>query len=194
MSPYFITMMCSNLSKKNVNLKWLLSWSDSMPRFFWKIMLLSSQSHWQLFPVCLCQRFVFLPLGEKVKFVQYLKAVRETKQRTIDLSILSYFSKVFEMAVYEIPYAHVRCQIIEGQHGFIKGRSSMTYLTFITQYTSAALDDSSQVDVYTDNQSKALDRLDHGSLVRKLYAFGLTSKFISFLKSHLVDRKLLFHF
>ncbi|XP_045471763.1 uncharacterized protein LOC123678670 [Harmonia axyridis] len=90
--------------------------------------------------------------------------------------ILSNFSKVFERLLYDIVYGHVKCRISDFQHGFIKGRSTITNLTCITQYITSALDDSSQVDVIYTDFSKAFDRLDHdGTSVQASSTMKITS-------------------
>lgn len=106
------------------------------------------------------------------------------------IAIICNFSKVFEMVIYEIIYAHVKPQIVDPQHGFVRGRSTTSNLTCITQFIATALNDCSQVDVIYTDFSRAFDRLDHGVLLRKLSSVGLTDGFVWFLKSYLTERRL----
>ncbi|XP_050294283.1 uncharacterized protein LOC126734630 [Anthonomus grandis grandis] len=63
--------------------------------------------------------------------------------------------------------------IINSQHGFQKGRSTVTNLICYEDYLFNAFGKGSQVDaVYTDF-SKAFDRVNHALLLAKLQALGL---------------------
>jgi Reverse transcriptase (RNA-dependent DNA polymerase). len=70
----------------------------------------------------------------------------------------------------------------------MEGRSTVTNLVCITQFISEAIDRGSQVDVVYTDFSKAFDRLDHGLLMDKLSAFGLSSDFLELMKSYFTGR------
>lgn len=107
------------------------------------------------------------------------------------IAILCNFSKVFEIVLFEKISPSLHPQIVESQHGFIKGRSTQTNLICLTQFVAATLDTQGQVDVVYTDFSKAFDRLDHGRLLKKISDFGLTNSFISFLHSYLNERELI---
>lgn len=104
------------------------------------------------------------------------------------ITILNNFSKVFEFALYDPIYEHVKHILSEHQHGFIKGRSTSTNLLHITQFISSALDKSLQVDVIYTDLSKAFDKLDHTLLLSTLSFFGFSDDLLLFFKSYLYKR------
>jgi len=53
----------------------------------------------------------------------------------------------FESILFQRMFNHVRSIITEFQHGFVKGRSTVTNLTLITDFIARTLDRGGQVDV-----------------------------------------------
>ena len=78
------------------------------------------------------------------------------------ITIINNFSKVFEMVLHERISTFFRDQLVDCQHGFVSGRSTVTNLCCITQYLSESIDDKHQCDVIYTDFSKAFDQLDHG--------------------------------
>lgn len=78
--------------------------------------------------------------------------------------------------------------INEGQHGFIKGKSTATNLCEYTQLLSDNLENKLQTDVIYTDLSKAFDVVDHRILLRKLQSYGLCDSLILFLNSLLTAR------
>lgn len=74
------------------------------------------------------------------------------------------------------------------QHGFMRGRSTVTNLTCLTQFLCESLDKRCQVDVVYTDFSKAFDRLDHYLLLKKLESFGLSDSLIMVVRSYLCNR------
>ena len=105
------------------------------------------------------------------------------------ISILSNFSKVFEIVLYDRIYLSVRNQISTYQHGFMSNRSTVTNLAVFNQYISNILDNKGQVDVVYTDFSKAFDKIDHRLLLNKLTKFGFHPHAINFLKSYLCNRQ-----
>uniref|UniRef100_A0A6P7H956 Uncharacterized protein LOC114348917 n=1 Tax=Diabrotica virgifera virgifera TaxID=50390 RepID=A0A6P7H956_DIAVI len=62
------------------------------------------------------------------------------------VSILSNFSKVFEIVLYNRILSSVQLYISSHQHGFVNKRSTVTNLVYFTQYLSEVIDDNGQVD------------------------------------------------
>lgn len=104
--------------------------------------------------------------------------------------LISVFSKLLEIILGDIIYAHVKCNIPEEQHGFVKARSTESNLCIFTQFTSNSLDTHHQVDVVYTDFSKAFDRVSHGILLKKLALFGFSTHTTKLLKSYLSNRKL----
>lgn len=74
------------------------------------------------------------------------------------------------------------------QHGFIKGRSTVTNLFCITQFIADSIDKGLQTDVIYTDFSRAFDRLDHTILIMKLRAHGFSNDMLNFFASYLSDR------
>lgn len=106
------------------------------------------------------------------------------------ITILCNFSKLFESVLFEYFSFHFTSQISFHQHGFLKGRSTVTNLTCFTQYVAEVLDSGGQVDVIYTDFTKAFDRLDHTILLQKLFNIGVSESLLYFLNSYLRDRKL----
>lgn len=105
------------------------------------------------------------------------------------ISILSNFSKIFEIVLYDRIYPAVRNLIAFSQHGFMSRRSTETNLLLITQHLAEELDARGQVDVIYTDFSKAFDRMDHGILLEKLHQFGFSSGMTQFCDSYVKDRR-----
>lgn len=105
------------------------------------------------------------------------------------ISILSTFAKVFESLVYDQLYYHIQPFIRPEQHGFVKGKSTVSNLLEYTSYISEAFNDHVQVDcVYTDFR-KAFDRVNHRMLLCKLdTCWGIHGSLLRWLESYIVNR------
>src|SRR5699024_9629016 len=89
---------------------------------------------------------------------------------------------------------HVKNYITPEQHGFMKGRSTMTNLCEFTNFVSEALDKRRQIDVVHTDLTKAFDRVHHCILLRKLCTFGLCDSFILLIQSIITKRHQYFEF
>ena len=105
------------------------------------------------------------------------------------ISLLCNFSKVFEAILFRRIYDCVACRLSPAQHGFMRGRSTVTNLATFTQYVAEAVDGRMQVDtVYLDFQ-KAFDQLDHYILLEKMRWYGFCPPLIRLMKSYLLGRE-----
>jgi hypothetical protein len=105
------------------------------------------------------------------------------------ISLICNFSKVFEHVLHSLVYPHVSHMIIDSQHGFMKGRSTVTNLAVISQYLCEIVDRKGQVDcIYTDF-SKAFDRMNHSILLEKLESFGFSENLVNLMYSYLSGRR-----
>lgn len=104
------------------------------------------------------------------------------------ISIISNFSKVFEITLKHHLYEHVVNSIIPEQHGFIKGKSTVTNLAVRTQIISEVIDNGGQVDIIYTDFTKAFDRLNHSVLLNKLDFMNISNALILLFKSYLTER------
>lgn len=101
------------------------------------------------------------------------------------ITVINNFSKILES---DYMYDHVRNALSPQQHGFVKGRSTITNLMCVTQYICESIDSGVQTDIIYTDFSKAFDRLDHNKLLLKLDYYGLSNDLIILLKSYLINR------
>jgi hypothetical protein len=69
----------------------------------------------------------------------------------------------------------VKSSIMSAQHGFFKGRSTVTNLIEFTSYVLNCMENGIQVDAIYTNFSKAFDRVSHRLLLRRLAKKGQLS-------------------
>ena len=86
-------------------------------------------------------------------------------------------------------YAHLAPVLQNVQHGFIKGRSTVTELLSFLHDIGVALDKGLQTDVVYLDFSKAFDSVDHGRLVLKLKQHGVKGNLLSWLANYLTNRE-----
>jgi hypothetical protein len=105
------------------------------------------------------------------------------------VAILSCFAKLFEVTVYDYIFFSVKSSIMSAQHGFFKGRSTVTNLIEFTSYVLNCMENGVQVDaIYTDF-SKAFDKVSHRLLLRKLAKLGFGGSFLAWIGSYLTGRE-----
>ena len=109
------------------------------------------------------------------------------------VSLTSHLSKTFERIVRDhltefLERAELHCS---GQHGFRKGRSTMTHLLSHIDRVLKHLTDNNanEVDVLYLDFQKAFDRVDIGVLLRKLQRYGVRGKLLAWIKEFLTNRK-----
>ncbi|XP_008483685.1 uncharacterized protein LOC113472006 [Diaphorina citri] len=71
---------------------------------------------------------------------------------------ISSIPKLFESLVLDIIHKPLSNTIVSSQHGFIKGRSTLTNLTTFYQFLTSAIEDGGQVDCCYTDFSKAFDK------------------------------------
>lgn len=102
---------------------------------------------------------------------------------------LSCVPKLFESIVYDVMFFHCKQIFSSKQHGFLKGRSTVTNLTEFVSRTLCTLEDGDEIDVVATDFSKAFDKIPHQIILFKLKALGFQPRFISWIKSYLVNRQ-----
>ena len=74
------------------------------------------------------------------------------------------------------------------QHGFMKGKSTLTQLLSALSKINAIFDRKKQTDVIYFDLSKAFDTVPHDLLLHKLTTFGIHGRLLSWIKSYLTNR------
>ena len=104
------------------------------------------------------------------------------------ISLLSIISKVLERCVCNRFYDHVREMINKAQHGFLHGRSCVTQLLSTLHHIGQLLDRNIQTDVLFLDFAKAFDSVDHGILLKKLKAYGISGNLYNWFTDYLRGR------
>lgn len=106
------------------------------------------------------------------------------------ISKLSALSKLFESLITDYLNNSFRSIFIKEQHGFIRGRSTVTNLVNFVEYVNTSVDHKKQVDVVYTDLEKAFDRVNHDLLILKLNKLGVGDPLLSWIRSYLNNRKL----
>lgn len=104
------------------------------------------------------------------------------------INILSVIPKLFELLVKQRLEFVLTNDISPSQHGFVKGKSTITNLMVFSNYLYSILGQRGQVDVIYTDFSKAFDKLDHVLLLEKLDRMNNEFIPISWIASYLTSR------
>jgi hypothetical protein len=105
------------------------------------------------------------------------------------ISILPHIAKLFESIVYHCTKRNLNYIIIDDQHGFRQGKSTVTSSLVFTTYILNSFKQSCQVDAVLTDLRKAFDTVDHARLIYKLEKLGIGNPLLSWLQSYLSNRK-----
>lgn len=104
------------------------------------------------------------------------------------ISKLCLVAKVFERIVYRQLYNQLSASFSPAQHGFLKGRSTVSNLVLFNDFVTVQMDSDNQVaTIYTD-YSKAFDRIDHALLIQKLRNLGVRGSLLRWFISYVQNR------
>ncbi|CAB3995279.1 Hypothetical predicted protein [Paramuricea clavata] len=103
------------------------------------------------------------------------------------ISLLSIISKTFERWVYNHCYPHLS-HFYHLQHGFLRGKSTVTQLLHVYQEILDLLAGGKEVDAIHLDLSKAFDRVQHHMLLYKLEQYGISGSLLQWFRSYLSDR------
>ena len=118
----------------------------------------------------------------------YKNGDRQNIQNYRSVCTQSAIPKLFDKLICEQLTWACRGLIDESQHGFTKGRSTVTNLVLYQSSLLNALENREQVDaVYTDF-SKAFDSVDHSLLLMKLLSIGFNIRMVRWVGSFLSNR------
>lgn len=148
--------------------------SDGIPPFFWLSTARTlSYSISLLFNMSL-NKITFPSIWKRAHIVPIHKKGSKSKiENYRGISILNTIGKVFEKIVFDVIYPTVCKEIPPNQHGSLKRRSTITNLACFTNYVLSNMERGGQIDVIYTDFEKALDRVDHGILIRKLRGMGI---------------------
>lgn len=104
------------------------------------------------------------------------------------ISKLCVVAKIFEKVVYNNVYQAIQNSFSPSQHGFLKGRSTVSNLVVLNEYVTSSMDAGKQVDVVYTDYSKCFDRIDHQLLLRKLQLIGIRGDLLRWFRSYLDNR------
>lgn len=107
------------------------------------------------------------------------------------ITIQPVLAKVFESLVLEGLAFSMEGIIAQEQHGFRKGRSTVTNLITFQEYIMSAFSKRLQVDCIYLDFSKAFDRVNHSILLSKLAGYGIHGSLLKWIESYLQGRGLL---
>jgi hypothetical protein len=104
------------------------------------------------------------------------------------ISKLCIIAKVLEKIIYEQLYSAIGTFLPSSQHGFLKGRSTVTNLVLLNDFITESMEEGSQVDVVYTDYSKAFDRIDHLLLISKLQLAGIRGDLLRWFASYIGNR------
>ena len=108
---------------------------------------------------------------------------------SLNISILNVLSKLLERAVHTqlSEYLEKRGILFDHQSGFRKGYSTDSCLIGLTDYIRSEMGKGNMVGMVLIDLQKAFDTVDHGILLKKLNAVGVTS--VTWFDSYLSNRR-----
>ncbi len=75
-----------------------------------------------------------------------------------------------------------------GQHGFIKGKSTVTQMLECLNDWMRAVDGGRFVDILYVDIAKAFDSISHPKLLAKLYRYGIRGSLLAWIRAFVTDR------
>ena len=85
-------------------------------------------------------------------------------------------------------YYHLSPLLYHLQHGFLRGRSTVTQLLEVYHNIIETVASGREVDIIYLDLSKAFDKVPHSLLLLKLNSYGISGSLLSWFSSYLTDR------
>lgn len=104
------------------------------------------------------------------------------------VSKLCIIAKLFEKIIHTQLYAALKNNFNESQHGFVKGKSTVSNLILLDDFITSSMGGGKQVDVVYTDYSKCFDRIDHSTLILKLGSMGIRGDLLRWLTSYISNR------
>ena len=105
------------------------------------------------------------------------------------ISLLSVASKVAERCIFSRIYPLLHDQIYTLQHGFMKGRSTVTQLLQVLHDIKKSLIKGEQVDMVYLDYEKKIEKVPHDLLIEKLKSLGIYGNLLKWLNLYLTNRQ-----
>ena len=106
------------------------------------------------------------------------------------ISVLNFFTKVFEKIVYNKLFNFISDNNIlyDHQYGFRKGRSTQQAIVTLVDRITKSQDIGDIVTTLLIDLKKAFDTIDHRILLRKLYSYGIRGTMFKWIEGYLTGR------
>lgn len=131
------------------------------------------------------------PTSWKTSFITpiFKKGDRRNVENYRPISLISCIPKLLDAIMANKLSEAIFSMIVSEQHGFIKGKSTVTNLLLFSTEVASAFDNNQQVDAVYLDFSKAFDSVSHIKLLSKLKLFGIRGPLLLWFKSYLTNRK-----
>ncbi|CAH2106185.1 unnamed protein product [Euphydryas editha] len=108
------------------------------------------------------------------------------------IAILSVIDKIVEKIVVGqiTKFLETHNILTDSQHGFRKGRSTVSALSSFAEYVNEALDSGEQLIAIFIDYKKAFDTLDHNILLQAMHECGIRGPTNNWFRSYLSNRKI----
>ena len=132
---------------------------------------------------------------EELKMAKVIPIYKSDDKQLIQnyrpISVISYFSKVFEKIMYNhvIDFLEHNNILYDFQFGFRKHHSANHAIITMVEKVSNGLDTGKIVVCVFLDLKKAFDTVNHDILLKKIYAYGLRGNIYDWFKSYLKNRK-----
>lgn len=104
------------------------------------------------------------------------------------ISKLCTISKILEKIIYNQVYSALKYSFNSFQHGFLKGKSTVTNLILFNDFLTNSMSNGKQVDVIYTDYSKAFDKINHKILIIKLNNIGIRGDLLRWFTSYVENR------
>ena len=104
------------------------------------------------------------------------------------ISSLSISSKCFERCVFNHCYPHILPRLCHLQHGFLRGRSTVTQLAQVNHEVINAFAEGKEIDVVYLDFAKAFDKVSYSTVINKLSRFCILGQLKQWFQSYLSNR------
>lgn len=104
------------------------------------------------------------------------------------ISKMSIVAKILDSIIADTLFDNFSHVISPEQHGFFKGRSTVTNLIGYTERIQRVINSGGQVDVIYTDFAKAFDKVDHTILINKLANLGVSGSLLQWFSSYLIGR------
>ena len=134
-----------------------------------------------------------LPCDWKIAYITpiHKKGLRNVAGNYRPVSLTSTVVKLMKSIIKSSIFNHLISNnlISSSQFGFLPGHSCSTQLLYVMDIITSSLDHGLPVDVIYLDLQKAFDSVPHNRLLLKVESYGISGKFLGWIKSFLSDRE-----